>query len=179
MKQIKKIKQINKIEQLNTIGQNSQSGQEQDIQKISNISRIKKLKPVIKTKQVQRQIKRKTKTLSKSAYKMYIAAITVMYSVLFCKSAIAAGNFGSSIFATGTKNLAQDVGIFLLIIAPITGALLGVYFFIRRQAADEMDQKKWNDRIKATIISTLGAVLVSSAITLIASYYGKTVSTGF
>ena len=179
MKQIKKINQMNKIEQLNTIGQNNQSEQEQDIQDIININRNKKIKPVTKTKQVQRQIKRRTKTLGKSAYKMYIAALTALYSIVIGSNSVSAGNFGSSIFATGTKNLAQDIGIWLLIIAPITGALLGVYFFIRRQAADEMDTKKWNDRIKATIISTLGAVLVSSAITLIASYYGKTVSTGF
>jgi hypothetical protein len=175
---MKQIKQMNKIEQLNTIGQNNQSEQEQDIQEINNISRSKKIKPVIKTKQVQRQIKRKTKTLGKSAYKMYIAALTAVYAIVSGSSPVSAADFGSSILATGTKSLATDIGKYLLIIAPITGALLGVYFFIRRQAADEMDQKKWNDRIKATIISTLGAVLVSTIIVLIASYYGKTVSTG-
>lgn len=176
---MKQIKRMNKIEQLNTKGQNNKSQQEQDTQEINNVNRSKKIKPVTKTKQVQRQIKRKTKTLGKSAYKMYIAVLTVVYSIVLGSNLVRAGNFSTSVFATGTKNLAQDIGIWLLIIAPITGALLGVYFFIRRQAADEMDQKKWNDRIKATIISTLGAVLVSSAITLIASYYGKTVSTGF
>lgn len=179
MKQNNKIKQMNKIEQLNTIGQNNKSGQELDIQEINNISSSKKIKPVIKTKQVQRQIKRKTKTLGKSAYKMYIAALTAWYSLVFCKSAIAAGDFGSSVFAKGTQSLATDIGKWLLIIAPITGGLVGVYFFIRRQAADEMDQKKWNDRIKTTIVSTLGAVLVSAAITLIASYYGQTATVGF
>ena len=178
MKQINKIKQMNKIEQLITIGQNNKSGQEQDFKEINNISSSKKLKPVTRTKQVQRQIKRRTKSLGKSAYKMYIAALTAAYSYLLGDSPVSAADFGSSILATGTKSLATDVGKYLLIIAPITGALLGVYFFIRRQAADEMDQKKWNDRIKATIISTLGAVLVSTIIVLIASYYGKTVSTG-
>ena len=140
MKQIKKINQMNKFEQLNTIEQNNQSEQEQNFQEINNISSSKKIKPVIKTKQVQRQIKRKTKTLGKSAYKMYISALIAVYSYLSGDSTVSAADFGSSILATGTKSLATDVGKYLLIIAPITGSLLGVYFFIRRQAADEMDQ---------------------------------------
>lgn len=173
------MKHSKKNEKLNTIGQNNLPDKEKDIQEISMINRSKKIKPVTKTKQVQRQIKRKTKTLGKSAYKMFIATLTALYSFVLGSNSVSAGNFATSVFATGTKNLAQDIGIWLLILSPITGGLFGVYFFIRRQAADEMDQKKWNDRIKDTIISTLGAVLVSSAITLIASYYGKTVSTGF
>ncbi len=91
---------------------------------------------------------------------------------------VSAGGFGDSIFATGTKNLFTDIGKYLIILAPIAGAAVGAYFFIRRGAADEMDQKKWNDRIKTTVVSTLGAVLIGTLIVLIASYYGKSITTG-
>jgi|GEM_PF-166702 len=124
------------------------------------------------------KINRRPRTFGEKIYRLYIIAMILVYSLaLTSNPAFAADGFGSSVFATGTKNLFKDIGTWLLIIAPISGGVLGVYFFIRRQAADEMDQKKWNDRIKATIVSTLGAVLVSTAIVLIASYYGVTVNT--
>lgn len=121
---------------------------------------------------------RRKRKLGEKIYKVYMAFMVAAYSIFLGSKPALAGPFGSSIFATGTKNLATDIGTWLLILAPISGSVLGVYFFIRRQAADEMDQKKWNDRIKTTIMSTIGAVLVSAIIVLIASYYGKTVSTG-
>ncbi|PYG84235.1 hypothetical protein LY28_03738 [Ruminiclostridium sufflavum DSM 19573] len=123
--------QPNKTGQINTTEQNEKLRQDKDIQRI---------KPVTKTKQVQRQIKRRTKTFGEKAYKAYIALTISLYSLLYCKSDASAGNFETSIFATGTKSLATDIGKWLMIIAPITGGLVGVYFFIRRQAADEMDQ---------------------------------------
>lgn len=129
-------------------------------------------------KKLAKILNKKIAKYSSKLYKAYMCALINLYVFAATSNNALAGGFGSSIFATGTKSLFVDVGTYLLIIAPISGGLLGVYFFIRRQAADEMDQKKWNDRIKTTIISTLGAVLVSTAIVLIASYYGKPVSTG-
>lgn len=129
-------------------------------------------------KKLAKILNKKIANYSSKLYKAYMCAVINLYLFVTSRQSALAGGFGSSIFATGTKNLFVDVGTWLLIIAPISGTLLAVYFFIRRQAADEMDQKKWNDRIKTTIISTLGAVLVSTAIVLIASYYGKPVSTG-
>ena len=105
-----------------------------------------------------------------------ILAITVF--TLINTNPVSAGGFGDSIFAVGTKNLFTDIGKYLIILAPIAGAAVGAYFFIRRGAADEMDQKKWNDRIKTTVVSTLGAVLIGTLIVLIASYYGKSITTG-
>lgn len=129
-------------------------------------------------KKQEMKINRRTRTFGEKIYRLYMVAMIVVYSIgLNSIPAFADGGFGSSIFATGTKSLFKDIGTWLLILAPISGGVLGVYFFIRRQAADEMDQKKWNDRIKVTVISTLGAVLVSTAIVLIASYYGVTVNT--
>ena len=110
--------------------------------------------------------------------KTYLAIVIVAFTGIFNTLPTFAADFGTSIFATGTKNLFTDIGKYLIILAPIAGTVVGVYFFIRRGAADEMDMKKWNDRIKNTVISTLGAVLIGAIIVLIASYYGKSVTTG-
>ena len=125
-----------------------------------------------------KKVMEKIKSVVEKINKVCLAIMVAVYTMIFNTQPIFAADFGSSIFAIGTKNLLTDIGKYLLIIAPIAGTVVGVYFFIRRGAADEMDQKKWNDRIKTTIISTIGAVLVSALIILIASYYGKTVNTG-
>jgi hypothetical protein len=71
----------------------------------------------------------------------------------------------------GTENLIQDVTTWLMVLAPIVGVLLIIYFFIRRSAADEIDQKKWNNRIVTVIVSVIGAVLASATLNLIIGYY--------
>jgi len=58
-----------------------------------------------------------------------------------------------------------------MILAPIVGVVLIIYFFIRRSAADEMDKKKWNNRITTAIISVIGAVLTAATLNLIIGYY--------
>ena len=89
------------------------------------------------------RIYRNLKRVEEKIYKVFMVTMIVVYSMIQGNKPVsAAGPFGTSIFATGTKNLATDIGTYLLILAPISGSLLGVYFFIRRQAADEMDQKK-------------------------------------
>lgn len=128
-------------------------------------------------KKLEKKIYRNTRTAGEKVFRLCMIAMIVIYSIALNSNPAFADGFGSSVFATGTQKLFKDIGTWLLILAPISGAVLGVYFFIRRQAADEMDQKKWNDRIKVTIFSTLGAVLVSAGIVLIASYYGVTVNT--
>ena len=49
--------------------------------------------------------------------------------------------------------------------------LLIIYFCIRRGMADEMDQKKWNNRIVVAVVSCIGAVLGSATLNLILGYY--------
>ncbi|MBM7562909.1 Mbov_0395 family pilin-like conjugal transfer protein [Fusibacter tunisiensis] len=71
----------------------------------------------------------------------------------------------------GTEKLIQDVTTWLMVLAPIVGVLLVIYFFIRRSAADEIDQKKWNNRIVTVIVSVIGAVLASATLNLIIGYY--------
>ena len=59
----------------------------------------------------------------------------------------------------------------LMILAPVVAGLLIIYFCIRRSAADEMDQKKWNNRIVVAIVSCIGAVLGSATLNIIIGYY--------
>lgn len=71
----------------------------------------------------------------------------------------------------GLINLINDASLFLLVLSPIVGGLLAVYFFIRKNAADEQDQKQWNKRLIITGICVVGAVLVTSTITVVTGYF--------
>ena len=77
----------------------------------------------------------------------------------------------NSTVGKGTKKLFEDLSKYGLILSPIVGGLLGVYFFTRMNVADEQDQKQWKKRILLTIICTVGAFLISGIIKLITSYY--------
>lgn len=71
----------------------------------------------------------------------------------------------------GTEKFINDVTVWLMVLAPIVAGLLIIYFCIRRSAADEMDVKKWNNRITTAIVSCIGAVLGSAILNLIIGYY--------
>ena len=83
----------------------------------------------------------------------------------------AAGGISDSQIAKGTEKLIQDATTWLMILAPVVAGLLIIYFCIRRSAADEMDQKKWNNRIVVAIVSCIGAVLGSATLNIIIGYY--------
>ncbi|MFI3238741.1 MAG: hypothetical protein R3Y47_12085 [Lachnospiraceae bacterium] len=82
-----------------------------------------------------------------------------------------ASSVGSSKIATGTEDLIKDVTTWLMVLAPVVAGLLIIYFCIRRSAADEMDQKKWNNRIMVAVVSCIGAVLGSATLNVIIGYY--------
>ena len=71
----------------------------------------------------------------------------------------------------GTEQLIGDVTTWLMVLAPVVAGLLIIYFCIRRGMADEMDQKKWNNRIVVAVVSCIGAVLGSATLNLILGYY--------
>jgi ABC-type molybdate transport system permease subunit len=95
---------------------------------------------------------------------------TLAVSIMFSMPASAAG-INSSKIVTGTEKLINDVTTWLMVLAPVVAGLLIIYFCIRRSAADEIDQKKWNNRIIVAIVSCIGAVLGSATLNLILSYY--------
>ena len=83
----------------------------------------------------------------------------------------AGGNLGNSKLAEGTKNLINDATTWMLVLAPITAGLCIIYFCIRRAASDEMDVKKWNNRIVAAIVSCIGAVVASATLNVLTGYF--------
>jgi len=89
---------------------------------------------------------------------------------LFSVPARAEGLTDSTV-VTGTQKLISDVTTWLMILAPVVTVMLVIYFLIRRAAADEMDQKKWNNRIMVAVISCIGAVLASALVSLVIGYY--------
>lgn len=95
-----------------------------------------------------------------------IFLVTQMFSVTAY-----AEDIKDSKLVTGTEKLINDVTTWLLVLAPVVTGLLIIYFFIRRGAADEMDQKKWNSRIIIAIVSCIGAVIASATLNLLIGYY--------
>lgn len=86
-------------------------------------------------------------------------------------TAFAAGGVNDSQIVKGTEKLIGDVTTWLMVLAPVVAGLLIIYFCIRRSAADEMDTKKWNNRIVVAIVSCIGAILGSATLNLIIGYY--------
>ena len=92
------------------------------------------------------------------------------------------GDLASSKAVTGTKALLDDLSNVLLVVAPIAGTAFVVFFFlgfgkcviyfaVRHGAADEMDQKKWKQRIVVAVVSIVVAVVASALIKVLVSYY--------
>lgn len=80
----------------------------------------------------------------------------------------------SSVLFTGTQNLINDAITVLMILGMIVGIACFCYFGIRRSAADEMDQKKWGNRMSNAVICTIAVELGMVIIKLVLSYYGIT-----
>ncbi len=110
-----------------------------------------------------------------SKIKSKVLTVFVIMQVLFFNVtsvfASSSNTVGKSKIATGTEALLNDITKWLMILAPIVGGLLIIYFFIRRSGADEQDQKRWNNRITTAIISVVGAVLGSAIVNLVIGYY--------
>lgn len=97
----------------------------------------------------------------KAAGKTFLAAFAVF--LLNTQTAYASG-ISESKLAKGTEKLIGDATTWLMVLAPVVAGLLIIYFCIRRSAADEMDQKKWNNRIVVAIVSCIGAVIGSATL---------------
>ncbi len=101
-----------------------------------------------------------------------ILSVTMMtVGSFFIRLPTVAASISNSKIAQGTQELISDLTTWLMILAPVVSGALIIYFFIRRSAADEMDQRSWNNRITTAIISCIGAVLGSVLLNLIIGYY--------
>lgn len=115
-------------------------------------------------------MKMKIKKLKSKVRAAAITGSAALFMLANSTTAYAAGISDSQI-AKGTEKLIQDATTWLMVLAPVVAGLLIIYFCIRRSAADEMDQKKWNNRIVVAIVSCIGAVLGSATLNIIIGYY--------
>ncbi|WP_294855242.1 hypothetical protein [uncultured Oscillibacter sp.] len=95
---------------------------------------------------------------------------SLVIPVLFIVPASAGGLAGSTL-GVGLKELISDVSALLIVLCPLTAAAAAGFFAIRRSMSDEQDGKLWEKRIKTAIFCGVGGCLVSSVITLLASYF--------
>ncbi|WP_018885718.1 Mbov_0395 family pilin-like conjugal transfer protein [Paenibacillus massiliensis] len=102
---------------------------------------------------------------------LIVSAYAALWLLLDSPSVLASGDIKGSKLVTGTEKLIGDVTTWLMILAPIVSGLLIIYFCIRRSAADEMDTKKWNNRIIVAVVSCIGAVLGSATLNILIGYY--------
>lgn len=107
----------------------------------------------------------------KNVKKELVIMASIVYVAIITRVPALAAGVSDSQIAKGTEKLIQDVTTWLMVLAPVIAGLLIIYFCIRRSAADEMDQKKWNNRIVAAVVSCIGAVLGSATLNLIIGYY--------
>lgn len=109
--------------------------------------------------------------LKKIRNRIYNAISSFMALTFLTMSVFAEGNIANSVIATGTKNLIADVSSWLTGIAIAVTALVCVYLFIRRAMSDEQDKKQWDNRLKITAVSGIGAITVTALIGVIAGYF--------
>lgn len=109
----------------------------------------------------------KKKPFNKAIMKFTIVLL-IMSSMI---SNVSADSIASSTLATGTTKLITDITTWIVGIAITLTALVCIYLLIRRGIGDEQDRKKWDDRIKITLTSGIGATVASSLVNIIASYF--------
>ncbi len=101
-----------------------------------------------------------------------ITTITTFMIWVNCRVAIVlAGNLNNDKVVTGTKSLLNDATTAVKAIGGTAAALAAVYFFIRKSAADEQDQKTWNRRIMIAVISAVGIIVIGTLIQTVIKYY--------
>ncbi|WP_317399349.1 Mbov_0395 family pilin-like conjugal transfer protein [Anaerotruncus colihominis] len=98
-------------------------------------------------------------------------SLSTLAASFFMSAPAYAADVQSSQIVQGTEQLIGDLTTWLMVLAPVVSGLLIIYFCIRRGMADEMDQKKWNNRIVVAVVSCIGAVLGSATLNLILGYY--------
>lgn len=109
--------------------------------------------------------------LKKIRNRIYNAISSFMAMTFLTMSGFAQGNIANSVIATGTKNLIADLSSWLTGIAIAVTALVCVYLFIRRAMSDEQDKKQWDNRLKITAVSGIGAITATALIGVIAGYF--------
>lgn len=100
-----------------------------------------------------------------------IGKVGLVLTSLFFYTNTCFATLQESSIVTGTEALISDLTSWLLILAPVLTVLLVGYFFLRKAASDEMETRKWDNRIKIALISCVGVIVASGLINVIMSYY--------
>lgn len=111
--------------------------------------------------------KEKLNKLYKKAVMLYYIAVLFMLRT----QTVYAETFAESKLATGFVKLISDITAWLTILVPAVGGLTALYFFIRKNLADERDQDQWAKRLKNTGFCVIGGTVASAMISLIISYF--------
>lgn len=93
--------------------------------------------------------------------------------ILIClMNYLVALGFADSKIATGTEQLLTDVGKWLQFpIAPSVGLMVGVYFLIRRSAADDNEKKIWEKRAVGVVVCVIIAEIFGEILKVVGGYY--------
>lgn len=97
--------------------------------------------------------------------------LVIVFCILILSMPVYAGEIKDSKPVRGTMELIDDATVTAMIAAPCISALLCIYCFIRKGGADEMDKKKWSNRINTILYSLAGVFSTSAIINIIAHYY--------
>lgn len=99
------------------------------------------------------------------------AGILLWFSIMLQRINVKAGGIQNTKLFTGTQKLAEDLTSGLMGLALIVGTVFIVYFFIRKQAADETDQKMWDKRIRTAAISAIAVFCVATVLKVAVGYF--------
>lgn len=98
--------------------------------------------------------------------------INMVFIIMMCTvQGVYADGIQNTSLATGTRSLIEDVTSWLTGIGIVVTILMVVYCLIRRNMADEMDHKKWQQRMTVSLVSGVGIVAATSVINVLVSYY--------
>ena len=114
----------------------------------------------------------KRRNLKRKLARILVVALAII-SVFtgYCFATEGTGGINNTTLVTGTQNLITDLTNWALVVTPILTALLVVYYLIRKSAADEMDGKRWDSRVRIALICCIGVVIASGLINVIIGYY--------
>ena len=108
----------------------------------------------------------------KNKRKQIVVSIAIICFFMSLSNLSYASSIQDSVFFTGFMKMLEDAGKALAIASPISGGVMVGYCHARRGAADEMDHKKWSNRINMAIGGGIGGALGGVIMNVIGSYFG-------
>lgn len=105
----------------------------------------------------------------KNKIKKLLLAI-ILFTLINAINIFASGIQGTSLY-TGTMHLLNDGTTALLVILPVAGALLFIWFQIKKMGADQNEQPMWSKRQKIVLTGIISGETIVAVINTLVSYY--------